>query len=137
MLHAGRSNVQVHTVEACTETLGAAIRNFDLAELRNIVTFNAKFQEFIDLKPNTKYDIIFIDGHHDGPALINYLNSLDSLSHDETIFILDDIRWSQSMLDAWNSLVKDEKYHVTIDLFRMGILLKRNHQQKEHFTIKI
>ena len=81
--------------------------------------------------------MVYIDGHHDGIALLNYLHSVEPFTHDETIFLLDDIRWSQSMLDAWNQLKEDEKYHVSIDFFRMGMLVKRPCQRKENFTLKL
>jgi hypothetical protein len=93
------------------------------------------FKEFIETS-QTHYDLIFIDGHHDGTALLKYMEALDKNSNDQTIFIVDDIRWSKDMFSAWNQLVQNEKYQVSIDFFKMGILMKRPTQIKEHFTLK-
>ena len=84
---------------------------------------------------NIKFDLIFIDGHHDGKALLQYLETLSPFIHDETIILVDDIRWSDSMFTAWKKLRTDEHFHLTIDLFRCGILMKRSHQQKEDFVV--
>jgi hypothetical protein len=67
---------------------------------------------------------------------LNYLEKLKNNTHSETIFLLDDIRWSQSMLKAWNKIKADNYYILTIDLFRMGIISPRPQQQKEHFVLR-
>ena len=56
-------------------------------------------------------------------------------THEQTLFLLDDIRWNDDMLKAWNELIKDPRFHVSIDFFRMGMLSQRNSQAKEHFTL--
>jgi hypothetical protein len=63
------------------------------------------------------------------------MQKLENHSHNDTIFILDDIRWSDDMFDAWNILRSSEKFNVSIDLFRMGILIPRKQQVKEHFIL--
>jgi predicted O-methyltransferase YrrM len=94
------------------------------------------FKEFIETSI-TNFDLIFIDGHHNGSALLQYLEALDKNSNDQTIFIVDDIRWSKDMFVAWNQLIQNEKYHLSIDFFKMGILMKRSTQIKEHFILKL
>ncbi len=136
-LHAGREDVQVSTVEACSQTLLQAIRNFEELQLDHITTFHSTFNELLATGRHVKYDLIFVDGHHSGEALLKYMDQLEALSHDETLFVLDDIRWSRDMYAAWQELISAEKYHVSIDLFRMGVLVKRPHQAKEHFTIRM
>lgn len=135
-LSKGNLNSKIITVEACNNTLSVAKKNFHDLNLNNIITINSTFNDFIQNYTDEKFDLIFIDGHHDGDALLNYLEKLKALSHDDTIFILDDIRWSKSMLNAWNLIKNNDYYHLTIDLFRIGIISPRNQQFKEHFTIR-
>ncbi|MDG1333198.1 MAG: class I SAM-dependent methyltransferase [Crocinitomicaceae bacterium] len=131
----GSNESKITTVEACTNTRSVALEN--LKTLLNVDSKLGTFSNFLDQLPKEKvFDMIFIDGHHDGEALINYLDRLQAHSHDETIFILDDIRWSDSMKSAWESIVKDPRFHMSLDLFRVGIVLKREHQEKEHFVIR-
>lgn len=136
-LQLGNPKAKITTVEACKNTRELALESFKMLELENIESILSTFDEFIKNKPNTKYDLIYIDGHHDGDALLRYMNELKENSHDETLFILDDIRWSNSMFNAWNKIINDDRYHVTLDFFRFGIAIPRKHQIKEHFTLKL
>lgn len=133
----GNPNTMVTTVEACAQTSKVAKNNFDNLGVKNVQLFNKTFNEFIEKEQLSIYDLIFIDGHHDGDALLNYLDQLEPYIHADTFVILDDIRWSDSMFTAWEKLQKDKRFNVSIDLFRMGILLKRPGQRKEHFVVKL
>jgi predicted O-methyltransferase YrrM len=131
----GSHESKITTVEACKNTRSMALEN--LKELSAVESKLGTFSEYLDQLPKERqFDMIFIDGHHDGEALIDYLDRLQRHSHDETIFILDDIRWSDSMKSAWEQIVNDSKFHLSLDLFRVGIVLKRKHQEKEHFVIQ-
>jgi predicted O-methyltransferase YrrM len=131
----GAPNSNITTVEACPNTRTVALTNF--AALNNIDSQLGTFSDFLDQLPKDKqFDMIFIDGHHDGHALLDYLQRLQQHSHDETLFILDDIRWSDPMKSAWNAIVTDSRFHLTIDLFRVGIVMRREKQEKGHFVVK-
>ena len=125
----------ITTVEACENTRKIALKH--LPEHRNVMSVHSTFDEYLlNLHSSQQFDLVFIDGHHDGRALLDYLERLQAHSHDETIFILDDIRWSDSMKLAWETIVNDERFHLSLDLFRVGIVMKRTHQEKEHFVIR-
>jgi predicted O-methyltransferase YrrM len=133
----GNSSSLMTSIEACKNTYQEALKNVAFLNLTNIQIINSTFSEYISKLSNESFDLIFIDGHHDGKALINYIADLQAFSHNDTIFILDDIRWSQSMFEAWNEIINNNEFHLTIDLFRMGIIIKRHQQEKEHFILKI
>lgn len=128
-------NVQVSTVEACKNTRSIALENIE--KIENVKSYLSTFSDYLDTLPKEmEFDLIFIDGHHDGKALIDYLSRLQLHAHDETLFILDDIRWSASMKSAWDSIKENPDFHLTIDLFRVGIVSRRSHQEKETFIIR-
>jgi len=136
-LHWGNPSANITTLEACPNTF-AYTKNHLLDQIYPngpIKIENTLFKEFIETS-QTHYDLIFIDGHHNGTALLEYMEALDKNSNDQTIFIVDDIRWSKDMFSAWNQLVQNEKYQLSIDFFKMGILMKRPTQIKEHFILK-
>lgn len=133
----GNPNASITTVEACPETAKIAQKNFQQTETDTITLVNKTFDTFLNENELKSYDLIFIDGHHDGIALLRYVDLLEPCMHDDTFLILDDIRWSDSMFEAWEQLRKDNRFHVSVDLFRMGMLLKRPGQRKEHFVVKI
>lgn len=132
----GNPEAQLTSIEACPSTRSIALRTFSQLGLDGIESLEMTFDAFLASATNRSYDLVYIDGHHDGKALLHYLEELRPLTHEETLFILDDIRWSTSMKDAWDSLVADPHYHVSLDFFRCGILVQRPAQQKEHFALR-
>jgi predicted O-methyltransferase YrrM len=137
--HLSKSNKKciITTVEGCTETFKIAKENLNEFDCKNVNLINETFNKFIKTYNHPVYDLIFIDGHHDGKALIEYIKLLKPYCHNDTFLILDDIRWSESMLEGWENIKKSDEYNVSIDFFRMGIILKRKQQEKEHFTLKL
>lgn len=135
-LNKGNPTANLTSIEGCPETW--RILNTYIGKSLNdqVKLINSSFDEYLEKLTTQSFDFIFIDGHHDGDALKMYVEQLLPFSHHETLFLLDDIRWSQSMFNAWNTLKSDPQFHVSIDLFRMGILVKRPFQEKEHFTLK-
>ena len=133
----GNKDSNIISVEACKATQNEAIENFRKLNCTTIKSVHATFSSFLALYSGEKFDIVFIDGHHDGDALKDYLELLNPHTHNDTLFILDDIRWSNSMFSAWKEICASQDYHVSMDLFRMGIILKRTQQEKEHFVVSI
>lgn len=135
-LKSGNPDGHLITVEGCDAILSQALKQFDAWNLSGITTICSSFDEFVTLPALGKYDLIFLDGNHSREATLNYMESLFAHTHSNTAIILDDIRWSEDMWDCWNYLVSDPRFHVSIDLGRMGILWRREDQTKEHFTIR-
>lgn len=132
-LFQGSPKSEITTIEACPETRKIALEQLPTS----VNSIESTFQNYINQLKDECFDFVFIDGHHDGEALLHYLEALKSHAHSDTIFILDDIRWSESMHQAWKSIVSSPEYHVTIDFFRMGMVLLRPQQEKEHFILKV
>ncbi|MCR9173359.1 MAG: class I SAM-dependent methyltransferase [bacterium] len=135
ILSTGNPKATITTIEGCPNTRKEALSNFKALKRTNIRSLEGTFSAVVPTLPKETYDLIFIDGHHDGPATLNYVEMLLPHAHADTFFILDDIRWSDSMKLAWEQLKNDDRFHVTIDLFRMGMILLRPQQEKEHFDI--
>lgn len=132
----GHLQGSVTTVEACPETHAMARENFSRFGMQNISSLNMTFDQFLDNVTEKQFDLVFIDGHHDGEAMLRYLERLKPFIHEDTIILLDDIRWSDSMLSAFSTVISDHQFHVTMDLFTVGIVLQRPQQLKEHFILK-
>ena len=132
-MHLGAPKCKLITIEGCPETFNQAKRNLKKYPIEFI---NSTFNDGIK-KLNTEcFDLIFIDGHHDGKALLSYVKDLKEYIHDDTIIVLDDIRWSASMLKSWNLLKNSNEFNLSLDFFRIGVLIKRPQQAKEHFVLK-
>ncbi|TNF49198.1 MAG: methyltransferase domain-containing protein [Bacteroidetes bacterium] len=136
-LSKGNPSAEVITVEGCSETAKIARGNMQKMDLKNVKLIQSTFDKFISTIPvETRFDLVFIDGHHDGTALLNYLEALQPFTTDDTLFVLDDIRWSDSMRSAFHEIVQSDEYHLTIDLFRIAIISRKPGQHKEHFVMK-
>ncbi len=137
LLAAGNPKGKVLTIDACGNTLECAKTNFFKLGIENVEIINDTFLAYLSYADKQTFDLVYVDGHHQGEALKNYMHLLEEWTHSDTIFILDDIRWSKDMFAAWNELKASNKYNLSLDLFRMGILIPRPQQEKQHFTIKL
>ena len=80
--------------------------------------------------------LAFLDGNHRVEPTISYMRELISASGEEGVILLDDIYWSKGMSSAWKEIISWPGVRVSIDLFRMGILLLRKDLNKENVKIK-
>lgn len=138
-MHWGNSAAKITTIEGSQKVAVYAekiIQQF-AEKPENIQIISSTFHDYIQQKSSNNYDFIYIDGHHDGKALLEYVELLKPSMTEKTVVLIDDIRWSKSMFESWNLLCKDSFFSVSIDFFRMGCLCVRMHQAKEHFILKI
>jgi predicted O-methyltransferase YrrM len=136
-MHLGYSEAQITTIEGSPEIAAIARENINkfATNPNNIEVITSSFSTYLSDLDNATFDLVYIDGHHDGKALRNYLGQIMPYTHEQTLFLLDDIRWNDDMFNAWNELISDERFHVSIDFFRMGVLSSRPAQAKEHFIL--
>jgi hypothetical protein len=52
------------------------------------------------------------------------------------MIIFDDIYWSKDMTKAWSEICASSAINLSMDLFLVGIVMKREEQSKEHFRLK-
>lgn len=73
------------------------------------------------LASDRRFDLAFLDGHHEGPALLAQWAQLAPRLKPGAWVVVDDIRWSKGMHSAWCQLASVEGVNA-LDLFRMGAL---------------
>ena len=139
-LAGGNSTATVYTIDGCSKTQAIAKENVQKMGLKNVHFIHQQFDDYLaDLRQDSApiFDLVFIDGNHRGEALKRYIFEIQPFIHGHTFLICDDIRWSNDMFSAWKSLENDPSFHVSLDCFKFGILLKRSEQVKEQFVVKI
>lgn len=77
------------------------------------------------VKEDRPFDLFFLDGLHEGDRLREQWQQLEPLMAPNAVAVIDDIRWSRSMHEAWSQLATCSGW-AAIDLFRMGILARCN-----------
>lgn len=113
---------KVTTVEACPAIYNEATQLFDKMQLKNVTAIHSTFVNYFEKENSEPYDLVYIDGHHDGTALLSYVEILKPRLSQKAILVIDDIRWSKGMQEAWSTLINDADFKSNVDLFRMGIL---------------
>lgn len=126
------------TIEGSEKIAAFARENFNQLNINNIRQIIGNFDNKLPelLKEKCIYDFIFFDGNHRKTPTLNYFYQCLKNKNDNSIFVFDDIHWSQEMEEAWNEIKQSEEVTITIDLFFLGIVFFRKESSKEHFTIK-
>lgn len=133
----GNPKGNITTIEGCPNLAKFSKENFKQLHLHNIEALIGNFLDKIEvLKPKT-YDLVFFDGNHQKEATIKYFEILLPKTHNNTIFIFDDIYWSKDMTKAWEIIKQHPKVTVSIDTFFWGFVFFRKEQSKEHFIIRL
>jgi len=83
-----------------------------------------------------RIDFVLIDGNHRKEPTIGYFMKILPKLHEGSMVVIDDIHWSAGMLHAWNVIRNSEEVSVSIDLFRMGILMFRNDIARENHILR-
>ena len=135
-LATGQPNGYVHTLEG-SETLIPLIEPGLKQRTSNITVHPGPFDETLPqvLAQGGPFDCVLLDGNHTYEATMRYVEQIKPRLSDNGVLIVDDIRWSTGMEKAWQELITDPEFHVTIDLFRWGWIFKRPGQAKEHFVL--
>jgi len=154
----GAPKATITSIEGCPNTFDFTKNNIErwqavaLPESKNfkseqIKLINYPFTEYLkklsrdsdapQAKSSQKFDLIFLDGHHDGPATIDYFKQIKGLVNQDSLIIIDDIHWSKGMTAAWNEIIKDPEVTVSIDTYFWGLIFFRKEQAKEHFVVRV
>lgn len=130
-------NNTIHTVEGCPNTLDKANEYFKKFDILNVETHQELFNDFLPKLTSETFDLVFIDGDHNGERTYGYFEKLLSHIHNDSVLIFDDIYWSEDMTEAWNNIIVHPRVTVSIDTFQWGLVFFRKEQQKQHFIIRI
>lgn len=77
--------------------------------------------KYIESNPDTKFDLIFIDGGHSYDVAINDIKNCMKLAHKDTIVVMDDTiinpsfecHWNKGPTQAWNEAIELNLIHET------------------------
>lgn len=133
----GGNNVKITTLEGCPAIAAVAKQNMQDMSISEVRFLVGEFDQGMEqLGEDEKFDLIYIDGNHQYEATLRYFEFALAHAHDESFIIFDDIHWSKPMEMAWEKIKNAKSIQVSIDLFRLGIVIKKKGQEKQHFTVK-
>ena len=88
------------------------------------------------LKEFEKLDFVYFDANHTKESTLKYFKLCINKSHNNSVFVLDDIHWSKGMEEAWAEIKNNKNVRLSVDLYRMGLIFFRKELSKEHYVIK-
>lgn len=129
---------RVLTFEGCPETAAVARQNFDQLGIQNVEIVVGNLDETLApqialLKP---VDFVFFDANHRYEPTVRYFETCLTNIHNDTVFVFDDIHWSDGMEQAWAYIKKHPSVSLTVDLFWVGLVFFRQEQPKQDFILR-
>jgi predicted O-methyltransferase YrrM len=136
-LAAGSGTTTVLTVEGSPEKHLYARDQFPETLAESVEFLKGKFEDHLEMMIDRAGErtIVFIDGDHRYAPTIEKLDRFLNKNLAEILFVMDDIHWSDEMESAWKLCCDHPLVDVSIDLFRMGILIKRPGIAKQHLKV--
>ncbi|MES2762253.1 MAG: class I SAM-dependent methyltransferase [Bacteroidota bacterium] len=132
-------NSTVYTIEGCPNLFKFSTQLFKRRSAANIVSINGNFNEELPklLSNLNSLDLLYIDGNHAYQPTMNYFKLALEKKNVNSIFIFDDIYWSEGMQQAWKEICSHKQVRLSLDLFYFGIVFFRTeNKEKEHFVLK-
>ncbi|MFP4557292.1 MAG: O-methyltransferase [Bacteroidales bacterium] len=130
-------NGLVTTLEGDSQRLEIAKSSFDYLGYSNISVVEGDFDTRIGgvLDASPKFDLVFFDGNHKAEPTLRYFRQCLEKKHNDSVFVFDDIRWSNEMFRAWQVISHHKSVSISIDLFNVGVVIFRKGIAKQNFMI--
>jgi predicted O-methyltransferase YrrM len=130
---------RVITMEGSPAIAGIARNTFRNAGLQGIELIEGDFAQMLPraMEGSGKAGMVFIDGNHRKEATLEYFRIFLEKSDTGSVFIFDDIHWSEGMEEAWKEIREHDAVTMTIDLFFIGLVFfSRDFKVRQHFSIR-
>ena len=135
-LSLGNPKAKITTLEGCRETAQIANKQFQQFNF-NVDCVVTEFRSYLQQPTTANCQLVYFDGNHQKQATLDYFEMVLPTLTNETVWIFDDIHWSNEMEEAWGIIKQHPKVTATIDTFQWGFVFFRSEQEKEHFVIRI
>jgi predicted O-methyltransferase YrrM len=137
-LSSARPTAKIYTIEGCPNIANIAKQNFKNLGAKNITSIVGNINKELakTLSKIDSLDMVFFDANHTKEATLNYFKECLKKTNNNTVFIFDDIYWSEGMTEAWQEIYNNPEVTYSIDLFHMGIVFFNKEWIKSHFKIK-
>ncbi|SEI99175.1 Methyltransferase domain-containing protein [Dyadobacter koreensis] len=130
---------QILSFEGCPETAKIAKRNFDKSNVSNIEVILGNIDETLPetlKKLDNGLDYAYFDANHRYEPTVRYFEQCLPYAKNDSLFIFDDIYWSDEMTQAWEHIKAHPQVTLTVDLFWIGLVFFRKEQVKEDFVLR-
>jgi predicted O-methyltransferase YrrM len=133
------STAKVTTFEGNPQLCRFSLQLFEQEQQNNIQIIKGNFDHTFERELDSiqALDFLFIDGNHRKEPTLRYFDLALKKKHAYSVFVFDDIHWSQEMDEAWNAIQRHPAVTLTIDLFQFGIVFFRPENYfKQHVVLR-
>jgi len=134
-----KPDARLITFEGCPQTAGKAQQHFDRQGADNIEIVLGNIDETLPKRLaalDRPIDFAYFDANHRYEPTVRYFEQCLPHARNGSLFIFDDIYWSDEMTKAWEHIKAHPQVTVTVDLFWIGLVFFRSGQAKEDFTLR-
>lgn len=127
------------TFEGCPETAKKAQQHFDRSNAGNIEIVLGNIDHTLPetlKRMNKVLDVAYFDANHRFEPTVRYFEECLPYIQNDSVFIFDDIYWSEGMTQAWEQIKAHPRVTLTVDLFWIGLVFFRTEQVKEDFVLR-
>ena len=130
---------KVWTFEGSKDLLNLAKKNWKSLEIKNIQPVCGNIDDTLARESAnwSTVDFAFLDANHRQEPTLRYFDILASHAGEKSIFVVDDIRHSRDMWEAWKTICKREDVTARMDLGTMGLVFFDPHFPKQTFRIRL
>lgn len=134
----GNPEGKLYSLEGSREIAVEAKKNIEKCNIKNVEVITGHFDKKLPelLNALSTVDYFFFDGNHRLEPTLKYFDWALQKINDNTVFIFDDINWSDEMKMAWKQVYNHPKVTISIDLYMLGIVFFNPDFSKEHFCIR-
>ncbi|MDB5282278.1 MAG: class SAM-dependent methyltransferase [Bacteroidota bacterium] len=132
-------SARIFTLEGSQALADIAKTNHLQLGIKNVEIVTGDFAQTLpsQIQLQGQFDLILFDGNHTKSTTLNYFNQCLITAGENSIFIFDDIYWSEEMQEAWLEIKKHPQITLTFDLYQMGIcFFKKEKLSKEDFVLR-
>lgn len=128
----------VLTFEGSRALLEVAKRNWKRLGIANIRAIEGNIDETLEgTLGDEVVDVALIDANHRKEATLKYFDVLVRHAGEKSVFVVDDIRYSKEMWEAWRDIEERRDVTARMDLGTMGLVFFDPHFPKQTFRIRL
>ncbi|MCE7040533.1 O-methyltransferase [Dyadobacter sp. CY312] len=134
-----KKDASIISFEGCPQTAQIARENFDKTGAKNIEIVVGNIDDTLPARLeglSDGIDYAYFDANHRYEPTVRYFEQCLPYATNDTLFIFDDIYWSDEMTQAWEYIKAHPQVTITVDLFWIGLVFFRKEQVKENFTLR-
>ena len=130
---------KIISLEGAAELIDIARTNHAQLHINNVEILPGNFNDTLSvaIQKLPRLDVVLFDGNHTREATLRYFQECLKHAHEHSVFIFDDIYWSEEMNEAWQEIKANEKITITIDVYQYGIcFFVKEKLAKENFVLR-